>query len=248
MATDGSYQPHASLPRITAREAQATAYPLRAGLLVFGLVLGLCGLWLLAPELLRPKSVGLAHDKTSAAAAGALHSKALLAARIGAIRGDLWAEAAFADSSLMWLDRAAVQDPANAARIERARSATEAALALSPINGEAWLFLASLPTAQSNDGGVASLLEMSYFTAPNALSLADLRFERAATSSALADKDIQDFIKSDIRRILTYQPQLKPGIIAAYRNASPQNQPLFEALAADVDPTFAQTLRSGPPK
>ncbi|WOJ89320.1 hypothetical protein RZS28_16205 [Methylocapsa polymorpha] len=242
MSTDGSPQHAASLLRGTAPTAPAPSTRLRVGLLAFGVFLGLCGIWLLTPELLRPKTIGLAHDKTSAAAAAALQPKAQLAARIGAIRGDLWAEAAFADSSLMWADHA------NAAQLERARSNAETALAYAPINGETWLFLAKLPNGQPTDGGVASLLEMSYFTAPNALSLADLRLERAATSNALADKDIQEFIKSDIRRILAYQPRLKPAIVAAYRNAWPQNQPLLEALAADVDPAFAQSLRSGPSK
>lgn len=247
MFTEGSPQQPGS-PRRAAPFAGATATrAFRIRLFAFAVFLGLCGLWLLAPELLRPKGLKLAHDKAKAVAAESLRSSALLAARIAAIRGDLWAEAAFADSSLMWLDRATV-DRAAAARLERARSTAETALAYAPIDGQAWLFLARLPAAQANDSGVAPLLEMSYFTAPNALGLADLRIERAASSSALADKDIQEFIKSDIRRILTYQPQLKPAIVAAYRNALPQNQPLFESLAADVDPAFAQSLRSGPPK
>ena len=42
---------------------------------------------------------------------------------------------------------------------------------------------------------------MSYFTGPSALDLAPRRLERAATSSALADNDLQAFIKSDIRAI-----------------------------------------------
>lgn len=223
---------------------------LRPALLGFGIFLGLCGCWLLLPELLRHKTGGLRYDRNSAVAASAHQVEALEAAQIGLIRGDLWAEAAFADSSLLWLDRSASPNRAAAARLERARSHAETALAFAPINGAAWLFLAALPASASGGGddSIATLLEMSYFTAPNDLDLARLRIERAATSNAIADKDIQEFIKSDIRKILAYRPEQKSAIIAAYRTAWPQNQPMLETLATDVDPTFGQSLRAGPSK
>jgi len=223
---------------------------LRLGLCVFGVILALCGSWLLLPELLRPRAAGLPQDGAAATAAATHRSAALLAARIGLIRGDLWAEAAFADSSLLWLDRSALLDRANAERLEKARSNTERALALAPVNGAAWLFLAALPggASSSGDNRVAALLQMSYLTAPNDLDLADLRLERATTSNALADKDIQDLARSDIRRIMAYRPQLKSAIAAAYRNALPQNRPIFEALVGDVDPALAQALRGGASK
>jgi hypothetical protein len=239
-----------SFRRAPSPAASASPLKTRLGLFAFGAILALSGCWLLLPELIQPKTIGLPQDAAGAAAANAHKSEALLAAQIGAIRGDLWAAAAFADSSLLWLDRAALLDRANSGRIARARSNAESALALAPINGEAWLFLAALPSdapggAESN---VAALLQMSYFTAPNDLTLAELRLARVATSSALADKDIQEFIKNDIRRILAYRPHLKSAIIAAYRNAWPQNRPLLESLAADVDPAFAQSLRSASQK
>ncbi len=227
MATDSPPQHPAPFRKGPAPASPAEPAKLRAALLAFGVFLGVCGLWLLLPELLRPKPVGLARDKTSAAAAGEHHARAVLAARIGAIRGDLWAEAAFADSSLFWLERGTALDHANAARVEQARSRLETALAYAPINGAAWLFLASLPGAQSKDAG-ASALENSYLTAPNDLSLADLRLERAAASGALADRDIQNSVRSEIRKILTYQPRRQTAIMTAYHNALPQNQSLFE--------------------
>jgi hypothetical protein len=89
---------------------------------------------------------------------------------------------------------------------------------------------------------------MSYFTAPSALDLAPWRLGRAATSSAFAGKDLQAFIKSDIRGILERGPEYRQAIMAAYRNAWPQNRPIFESLMADADPAVAQLLRSGQPK
>ncbi|WP_026605751.1 hypothetical protein [Methylocapsa acidiphila] len=234
----------ASYQKAPAPAISSAAASVRKALLAFGVLVALSGLWLLLPELLRPKAAGLAHDKASAAAAGDHRLSALLAAYLGGIRGDLWADAAFADSSLMWLDRAAALTPANAARIELTRSRAETALAYSPINGAAWLLLANLPGGQANDGGV-SFLENAYLTAPNESSLADMRLERAATSNALADKDVQIAVKNEIRKILTYQPRRKAALVAAYRNAPPQNQAILDSLVGDVDPAVAQSLRAG---
>jgi hypothetical protein len=220
----------------------------RVWLLGFGLFLGLCGLWLLVPALLQPKTIGLPQDRATAAAANASQSQILRAAEMGMIRGDLWAQAAFADSILLWRDRQAPLDKATAAKLARMRSTMETALTFAPVNGPGWLFLALLPASTSADNRVAAFLELAYFTAPNALELAPLRIERAAASSALAEKEIQEFVKTDIRKILAYRPNMKSAIVTAYRNAWPQNQPLFEALVTDADPVLGQTLRSGSPK
>jgi hypothetical protein len=85
---------------------------------------------------------------------------------------------------------------------------------------------------------------MSYFTAPNDLSLAPLRVMRAAASSVLANRDIQLFMKSDIRRILDGGPNRQQDIVAAYRNAWPQNKAIFESLVAEIDPAAAALLNS----
>jgi hypothetical protein len=69
----------------------------------------------------------------------------------------------------------------------------------------------------------------------------------AATSSALAAKDLQAFINSDIRGTLDRGPEFQQAIMTAYRNAWPQNQP-SELFVADADPAVAQLLRSGQPK
>lgn len=220
--------------------------PLLAAL---GIVLALSGVWMLLPELIHPYDTGLATDRGSAEAAAARRSGAVLAAVLGAVRGDLWAEAAFTGARFMWSDRAANLDRANLEQLAGARANARKALALAPINGAAWLFLAALPPASfDREVGAATFLEMSYFTAPNDLKLAPLRIERAVTSNALADKDIQLFIKSDIRALLKRQPDSQQAIAALYRNAWPQNQPIFESLIADIDPATAQVLHPGPSK
>lgn len=235
-----------------ANEESLLAEPvgLRIGLLAFSGLLVTAGLWLLVSALLLPHAITLPLDRISAAAAAAQRDNALLAARLGVVRGDLFAQAAYADADLIWLYRTRGLDAANAARLQRAKSDAEAAVALAPVNGAAWLFLAELPAAP---GKVAEArgtipLQMSYFTAPNNASLAAARIERALASTTPLDKDLQEFMKGDLRQILTLQPQEKPAMLAAYKAAAPQNQAIFEALTAEVDPNFSQSLHGDAPK
>lgn len=214
----------------------------RAGFLGFALFLGLCGAWMLIPELLMPTTIAFPRDRDAAVAMKPYQGDALQTAEIGLIRGDLWAQAAFTDAASIWQAQQGDRDAA--ARLSRARATMEKGLALAPINGAGWLYLALLPAATpSTENRVATWLELSYFTAPSAIELAPLRIERAVSSNAISDKAIQEFVKSDIRLILGYRPKLKSAIVTAYRNAWPQYQPLFEELVADIDPELAQSLR-----
>ena len=203
--------------------------------------------------LLAPAVIALPFDREAAAVAAATHrSRAIAAARLGGIRGDLYAQAAYADAGLLWLDRARSLDAASAAEVHAARSNAETALALAPINGSAWLFLAALPPAspKAPDQNGLLALQMSYLTAPDDPALALPRVERALASSVPIDRDLQALVKTDLREImkaraLTLQT---PALLAAYKTASPQNQAIFEALASEIDPDFGQSLRSQAPK
>ncbi|MGB6176032.1 MAG: hypothetical protein WBF43_06785, partial [Methylocella sp.] len=199
---------------------------LRSALLVFGIGLGLSGLWMLLPELPRPKPAGLPFDRNGAGGAAARRSRAVLAAEIGVIRGVFWADA-FTGARFMRTDRSTCLGWTNSGQFARARANTETALALAPVNGAAALFLARR------------------FAAPSALDLAPGRLERAATSSTLTNKDLQAFIKSDIRAVLDRGPEFQQAMMAADRNAWPRNQPIFKSLVADADPAAAQLLPSG---
>jgi hypothetical protein len=65
---------------------------------------------------------------------------------------------------------------------------------------------------------------------------------RAATSSALANKDVQYLVKNDIRGMLALGPEHQQDFLAAYRAAWPQNRPPLAALAAEIDPAAAGLL------
>ena len=75
---------------------------LRAALLLLGTVLGLSGVWMLVPDLLSPNSIGLPFGPNRVEAGAVKRSRAVLAAEIGAIRGDLWANAAYTGARFMW--------------------------------------------------------------------------------------------------------------------------------------------------
>jgi hypothetical protein len=222
---------------------------LRSALLALGAILGLSGIWMVIPDLLSPKAADLPFGRAAAGSAATHRTGALMAAEIGLVRGDLWAKAAFTGAPFLWIDRPANLDPTELKQLERVRDITETALALAPINGAAWLFLAKLPAVSPEaENRVGPLLEMSYFTAPSAPDLALSRIQRAATSSALANKDLQTFVSGDLREILSRGPQFQQAIIAAYRDALPRNQAVFESLIADAEPAVGQMLRSNPPK
>ncbi|ACK52420.1 hypothetical protein Msil_3531 [Methylocella silvestris BL2] len=223
---------------------------LRIGLIVFAGVLAVGAVWMLLVALIAPPAIALPSDRQSASAAAAHRTSAQWAAWLGLIRGDLYAQAAFADAELAYLDKAGAEDPANAARIARARSNALTATSLSPVNGAAWLLLAELPAASGKgaDANPAAPLFMSYFTAPNEPTLARARLDRALATRAGLDKDLQEFMKSDLRQILADGPQGKAAIFAAYKAASPQTQAVLESLSADVDRDFARSLRGEPPK
>ncbi len=129
--------------------------------------------------MLRPKPAGLPFGHNGTEAAAARRTRAVLAAKIDVIRGDLWAEAAFTGARFMGTDRSTSLDRANSGQFARARANAEAALEFAPVNGAAWLFPASLPaSSQDGENRVGTLLELSYFTAPSALDLAPRRLER----------------------------------------------------------------------
>ncbi|MCL2384372.1 MAG: hypothetical protein FWC84_00855 [Alphaproteobacteria bacterium] len=225
------------------------AEKLRRRFRTFGFLLGILGIWLALPVVINGGKV----NDPSFELAGTEHTaneraNAVLAAMIGAIRGDLWANAAFT-GAFEFVELSARQNGTASWQAADVRSETERALRLAPINGAAWLILALLPAPSPDaEDRINTFLEMSYFTAPYAPELAPRRLYRVTTTSALADKDMQSFVKADLREILNDHSDAEPIILAAYRKASVQNQPILASLVADIDPTFAKRLGFGEAK
>lgn len=226
---------------------------LRIALFSFSGLLAALGAWTLSTAILTSRPIELSFDRQGAAAAAAHRSGAQWAAWIGLVRGDLYAQAAFANAEAMFLDRAAANAAAGLAQTRHARDNALAAVSLAPVDGATWLLLAALPQTErrpdgrSADAGRAAALLVSYFTAPNDPTLARTRLERALAMKIPLDHDLQEFMKGDLRAILA-DPKAQAALVAAYHTAIPQNQTLLDAIAAEVDSDFARSLRPEPPK
>jgi len=213
--------------------------------LAFAFTLGIAGAWALTSELVRPPRVGFPIDQNYAAAAEQ-RPKAALAARLGLVRGDLWAELffSFADFSVSKGGR----DFGAVTTLNDAVPAARRALAYAPFRSEVWLLLADLAEKfELPNPNSAAALTMSYYTAPYNLALTPLRLSVATRGDALRDADLQQFVEQDLRMIFAGKPELRQAVIAAYATASAEGRRLVERIAQEVDPSFLASLRKQGP-
>ena len=206
-----------------------------AGLLAC--ILALQAAWVLAFEFARSP---LLHDDAmrSAGASAAEQRRAVMAASIGLMRGDLWADAALA-----FLNPASPADLAPAA-VEQLRAAASRALALAPHDARIWIVLA-LADSRFDwlNGNASAAVRMSYYTGPNETRLIPLRLSLAAHSSALAEADFQQLFRRDLRIAAANGAGVQHAIAAAYRDAPPNAKHLIEETLDDIDPSLAARLR-----
>jgi hypothetical protein len=216
-----------------AQYIEPTRTGFRIAVLVFAAILVLEAVWLLAPAFTL-----LAGRPVSANAAP--RTGTCDAARLAFVRGDLWTECALAQDPF--------QPSQQAGAPALARAAAERAAALAPHNAMAWLIIASSDSRFDwlNPRVMASL-KMSYYTGSNEPALIPWRLRVVAGSDALADDDLQQLIRHEIRTIITHRPELKPAISAAYRDASAAGKRLLESAVSEVDPNLVAPLRAGVP-
>ena len=84
---------------------------------------------------------------------------------------------------------------------------------------------------------------MSYCTARNETLLIQMRLSIATQSEAINDPELQILVTKDVRTILLRKPDMKPTLVAAYRDASPEGKRFIETAVAQLDPSFAAELR-----
>jgi hypothetical protein len=215
---------------------------LRLTVLAFAALLGLQSAWLLLAELTRPGIVRLPTDATAAAVAAKHRDAAALAASLGVIRGDLWAEAAFTHANLLWSDKTAGTDAAQ--NQARAFADLRRALGNGPHQSDAWLLLAGL-AQRFPSAGLDALepLKMSYYTGASNRLLMPLRFRIAMQVDPSRDVEISQFASRELHLLLA-QDQ-KPAIAAAYNASSPTGQRFIEQNVRDVDRSALDWLRVG---
>jgi hypothetical protein len=210
----------------------------RAMIFMWGFVLACQGIWILATEYYRSPDFKFPTDSKTANAAARNRNTAALAASLGVIRGDLWASYSLTYLNLLW-DSQSVEHQQNSGTLERARGAAIRALTLAPHDARVWLALSGVDPPERK----WSALQMSYLTGANETDLIPLRLQLALRSNAIADKQLQQLVQHEIRTIVTRKPELKPAILAAYRDALPIGQQFLEETLQELDPVLYASLR-----
>jgi hypothetical protein len=217
---------------------------LRFGILALALLLGLHAAWTLVPELARPPRPDFPAAGTHAAVAGNDLDRALFAATLAAVRGDLWADGAILRAGGLQDDLDLGKTGEAPAALADARAMAERAARLSPHDARIWLLIAAIDARLDwLDRRVGAPLKMSYYTAPNDAALMGLRLLIATRSEAIADPDLQVLVSGELRTIVKNEPDLKGAILAAHRDALPQGREFIEATLRDVDPDLLAAIR-----
>ena len=122
---------------------------------------------------------------------------AIVAAESAAIRGDLWANAAFTGARFLWIDRLANLDrpKLEATRAGQGQRGDGVGPRADQRRGMALFGQASGHLAGRREPCRHASRNVLFHRAERAGTCSLPRLERAATSSALADKDIQAFVK-----------------------------------------------------
>jgi hypothetical protein len=215
-------------------------------LLGFASVLALLAAWLIAAESLRTSIPTMPQNSDQASSTARERTRSTWAARLGLIRGDLWAESALTFSDLLWTDARPQNAEVDQVVFDSARRTAEAALADAPHDARIWLLLAGLDARfDFLNRKAAGALRMSYYTARNELALAPVRLIVAVRSEALADSELRDLVQHDIRTIVTRSPNLRPVIRDVYLNALPNGRTFMDEVLKELDPEFLATLRGG---
>jgi hypothetical protein len=209
-------------------------------LMVSAVALAIAGAWTLISELARAPRIGFPVDQNYQAAADQ-RWRATLAARVGMVRGDLWAELffSFANSILIRSgpDFAAVET------LNEASPAARRALVYAPFRSEVWLLLAEMAEDyELQTPSAATALTMSYYTAPYNQALTPLRLSVATRGTAVQDAELRQLVEQDLQIILASKPNLRPAILAAYATASAEGKHLIESAVQETDPAFRMQL------
>jgi hypothetical protein len=215
----------------------------RMGTRILAGILGLSSVWIFTTELVRPTLPFFPNDAAAIKAAAAQQSAAKAAAWIGLIQGKLWIDYAMTIAPDLSRELAGKALIPSLEALDSTRFAAAKAAEFAPSDARAWLLLAGVNFRQLSQS-TAGPLKMSYYTGPNELPLFPLRINIATASDAITDPEIQVLVGSEIRTIITRRPELKPLIIAAYRNALPPGRRLIENQVGELDAGLLASIRA----
>ena len=132
----------------------------------------------------------------------------------------------------------------DSARNAETQARAKQALSVAPYHPELWLALALLKSRKNpRDPMLIEALKMSYLTARNDAGLMAVRLDLANSSNALADPDVRELARGDVRLILLRRPELRPAVASAYRRASTLGKAFLDDAIRSIDPSFLAALR-----
>jgi hypothetical protein len=227
---------------LNASTAHRRQNQLRAALFAFAGLLALQSIWIILPELVRLSPLVFPREPRNPAISSSERDRAGRAAELALVRGDLWAEAAIAQSPEPILGVESRRASQSADQVQVARATAEKAARLSPHDARIWLLLASLDCSQHREA--SGTLKLSYYTGSNEIVLMPLRLLVATCSDAINDAELQTLVAREIRLIITHEQDPKPVILAAYQNASPSGKRFIENVVGELDSGLMATIRA----
>ena len=226
-------------------EPSHTAF--RVTTLLFALLLGFQSIWLFGAEIYRPGVYRLLTDTADAIEAQNGQGDAAFAAKIGAIRGVLWAESAYTYAYLLFNEKPEPGNKDSALSLTAAGFALGRAIEHGPQESGAWLLRAGLALRYPSLGfNAPEALKMSYYTGPSEEVLVSLRLRTAAQLDSFRDVEIAEFVTRDLRMLLARNQ--KSTIGDAYNAGSPSGKRFIYQAVSDIDPTSLDWLRAGAKK
>jgi hypothetical protein len=212
-------------------------------ILILSIILALLGVWMSVPGLL------IGSGRTSPEDAGRLAqsrlgpTRAVAAARIALIRGDLWATAVEILRKTVRTSAGRAESEVSESAKERLSSACRHALSLAPVSPRLWAICAPYCGDRGASNCVSRYIEMSYFTGPYSLESMPDRLRTAMSIDFGLASDLKMLVAADINFILRREPALKPDLVASYSSALSGNKAAIFAQIREVDPAFAATFR-----
>jgi hypothetical protein len=204
--------------------------------MAFAVTLAIAGTWTLMSALARAPRIGFPIDQNYQAAADQ-RWRAALAARVGMVRGDLWAELFFSFASSILIR--------GGTTLNEALPAARRALVYTPFRSEVWLLLAGMAKDfELQTPNAATALTMSYYTAPYNQALTPLRLSMATRGNAVRDAALRQLVEQDLQIIFASRPNLRPAVLSAYATASAEGKYVIESVVEATDPSFLTRLKN----
>ena len=171
---------------------------------------------------------------------GSLADWAVVAAPL---RGDLLADIAMERAApVLNLGKAPLTREIMATR-EAALTRAKQSLSLAPHSSSMWLLVAMLQSGGPRQEAAAEALKMSYLTSPADTNLIPARLAIFSAATAIADVELKNLARGDIRLILTRRSDLKAAITNAYRRGSVDGKAYIAEVVRSLDPGFAASLQ-----